>query len=77
MHPGWHAALTSTVTALRRVTQFTLPPVLDRRFLDLGGRKEELRPEERDELMTWVAFTRVGQSSKTSKSNFGVGRFRD
>lgn len=51
--PPWNAAL----AALRRVAGYTLPPALDRRILDLGERKEALSPEEREELMAWVAFT--------------------
>lgn len=51
--PAWPSA----VAALRRVAAYTLPPALDRRILDLGERKEELTPDEREELMAWVAFT--------------------
>jgi hypothetical protein len=44
-------------SVLRRVSNCTMPPALDRRMLDLGERKEMLTPEERDELMAWVAFS--------------------
>jgi hypothetical protein len=50
-------ALQATARALQRVADFTLTPELDRRFLELGERKESLSPEERAELLAWVAFT--------------------
>lgn len=53
----WQAAVSSSVAALRRVAGYTLPPELDRRVLELGERKETLTPEERAELLAWVAFT--------------------
>jgi hypothetical protein len=55
--PARQAAITSSVSALRRVAAYTLPPELDRRILDLGERKEQLTPEERAELHAWVEFT--------------------
>lgn len=57
MQPDWETALASTVTALRTVAGSTLPLPLGQRFLDLSERKEELGPEEQDELIAWVAFT--------------------
>jgi hypothetical protein len=50
--PATRAALTT----LRRVAAYRLPPALDRRLLDLGEREESLTPDERDELLAWVAF---------------------
>lgn len=55
--PAWKAALASSAAALRRLAGYTLPPELVRRILELGERKETLIPEERAELMAWVAFT--------------------
>ena len=53
----WQGALTASVAALRRVATYQLPVALDRRILNLGERKDSLTPEEREELMAWVAFT--------------------
>jgi hypothetical protein len=50
------AALTSAA-ALRRRAEYQLPAELDRRVLDLGERKDSLTPDERAELLAWVAFT--------------------
>jgi hypothetical protein len=50
------AALASA-SALRRLSADHLPPELDRRLLDLGERKESLTPDERAELLAWVAYT--------------------
>jgi hypothetical protein len=55
--PAWRAAVSSSVTAHRRVAAYTLPPALDARMLDLGERKESLTPTERDELLALVTFT--------------------
>lgn len=55
--PARQAALASSVTALRRLANYVLPPALDRRVLELGERKDELSADERAELMAWVAFT--------------------
>ena len=55
--PAWQTALSSSAAALRRLADYTLPPPLDRRILDLGERKEMLTPDERAELLAWVAFT--------------------
>ncbi len=50
-------ALASSAAALRRTAGYALPPELDRRLLDLGERKDALTPDERAELLAWVAFT--------------------
>jgi len=50
-------ALLSAVRVLRRAADSTFPPDLDRRFLDLGERRDGLTPDERAELLAWVAFT--------------------
>jgi hypothetical protein len=55
--PPREAALRTSASALRRASAYRLPPELDRRILDLGERKESLTPDERAELMAWVAFT--------------------
>jgi hypothetical protein len=55
--PAWQAALGYSAGALRRLANYTLPPALDQRILDLGERKDTLSPEERAELMAWVTFT--------------------
>jgi hypothetical protein len=62
--PAWHAALMSSVSALRRLAEYQLPPELDRRVLDLGERKESLTPAEREELLAWVAFTQQRSAEK-------------
>ncbi len=62
--PAWQTALSSSAAALRRLAEYTLPPPLDRRILDLGERKEMLTPDERDELLAWVAFTQQRSAEK-------------
>ncbi len=57
LEPAWQAALTSSVAALRRIAGYAIPPELDRRILELCERKETLTPDERAELLAWVAFT--------------------
>ena len=54
---GWKSAVEASTAALRRLVDYRLPPEFDRRILDLGERKESLTPDEREELMAWVAFT--------------------
>jgi hypothetical protein len=54
--PARRAALESAVAARQRLAASVLPPELDRRILDLGERKETLSPDERAELLAWVAF---------------------
>jgi len=55
--PSWQSALVSSTAALRRLAGYRLPPAFDRRMLELAGRKESLSPDERAELLEWVAFT--------------------
>lgn len=55
--PVRQEALTTSVSALRKLAEYKLAPELDRRILDLGERKETLTPEERAEYMAWVDFT--------------------
>ena len=55
--PDGRTALTTSTAALRRIAAYVLPPALDRRVLDLAERKESLTPDERVELLAWVAFT--------------------
>ncbi len=55
--PDRQHALTTSAAALRRTAGYALPPELDRRLLDLGERKHALTPDERAELLAWVAFT--------------------
>lgn len=55
--PVRRAALVSSASALRRMAGYAIPPALDRRILELGERKESLTPDERAELLAWVAFT--------------------
>ena len=62
--PDRHAALASSAAALRRVAAYALPPALDRRLLDLGERKDALTPDERAELLAWVAFTQQRSAEK-------------
>ncbi len=66
MNADWETALTSIAHVLQRVATSVLPRALDRRFLDLGERKEGLRPEEREELMAWVAFTQEHSIKKAA-----------
>ncbi|MFO0847092.1 MAG: hypothetical protein U0871_00840 [Gemmataceae bacterium] len=62
--PARHDALTASAAALRRFADYTLPPELDRRVLDLGERKDSLTADERAELMAWVAFTQQRSAEK-------------
>ncbi|QEL20839.1 hypothetical protein [Limnoglobus roseus] len=62
-----HDALAESVTALRRLADYTLPVELDRRILDLSQRKEDLTAEERAELLAWVQF-----SQQRSLEKFGA-----
>ncbi len=55
--PDQRAALATSAATLRRLAAYELPPELDRRIHDLGERKESLSPDERAELLAWVAFT--------------------
>jgi hypothetical protein len=55
--PDRQAALRSSAEALRRLANYILSPELDRRVLELGERKDTLTPNERAELLAWVAFT--------------------
>jgi len=55
--PAGNAALAISRSALRRLANYSLPPELDRRILDLGERKDLLSGDERAELLAWVAFT--------------------
>lgn len=64
VEPARQAALASSASALRRVASYALPPELDRRILDLGERKETLTPDERAELLAWVAFTQQRSAEK-------------
>ena len=57
LEPTWKGALTASVAAVRRLAEYQLPRELDRRILELGERKETLTPDERAELLVWVAFT--------------------
>jgi hypothetical protein len=57
IQPAGSAALAVSRSALRRLANYTLPPELDRRILDLGERKNSLSGDERAELLAWVAFT--------------------
>ncbi len=64
IEPEWRTALLSSVAALRRVANYTLPPELDRRGLELGERKDALTADERAELLAWVAFTQQRSAEK-------------
>jgi hypothetical protein len=74
--PGRNAALVSSVAALRRVAAYTLPPELDRRLLELGERKESLTPDERAELLAWVAFTQQ-RSAEKAEAELALRRLTD
>lgn len=62
--PAWRSALASSAAALRRLAGYALPAALDRRMLDLAERKESLSPDERAELLEWVAFTQQRAAEK-------------
>jgi hypothetical protein len=64
VEPAWKAAVAASVATLRRLADYQLPPELDRRILDLGERKESLTPDERAELLAWVAFTQERSAEK-------------
>jgi hypothetical protein len=62
--PTWKDAAATSAAALRRVAGYALPSALDRRLLDLGERKDALTPDERAELLAWVAFTQERSAEK-------------
>ena len=66
-------ALRSSAEALRRLADYSLPPELDHRILDLGERKETLTPDERAELLAWVAFTQQ-RSVETAEARVALRR---
>ena len=74
--PARNAALVSSAAALRRVAGYTLPPELDRRLLELGERKESLTPDERAELLAWVAFTQQ-RSAEKAEAELALRRLMD
>lgn len=49
-------ALRKCRDALRRIARYTLDPILDKRMLELGERKEFLDAAENAELLAFVAF---------------------
>jgi hypothetical protein len=55
--PDEKSALGSCRDALRRIAACRLDPVLDKRMLELGERKEFLDADEHAELMAFAAFT--------------------
>jgi hypothetical protein len=55
--PAVRDAVLASESTLRRIANYQLPEVLDRRILDLGERKDSLTGDERAELFAWVAFT--------------------
>jgi hypothetical protein len=55
--PDETRALRSCRNALRRIANYALDPILDRRMLEMGERKEFLDADEHAELMAFVAFT--------------------
>jgi hypothetical protein len=55
--PTVQSALQHVARALKRVSNYHLPPALDRRMQELGERKEYLGPAEHDELLALVTFT--------------------
>lgn len=55
--PQFEFALSSCVSALRRVAQYELDPGIDRRMLELGERKEFLDESEHGLLMSLVEFS--------------------
>ena len=64
IHPDQRAAVAKSVATHRRVAAYTLPPALDARLLDLGERKDQLTPAEREELLALVAFTQARSVEK-------------
>jgi hypothetical protein len=57
-------ALRSCIRTMQRLANYSLPPALDRRMLELGERKEFLDPNEHDELLALVAFTHERSAEK-------------
>ena len=74
--PAQRTALARSAAALRRLAAYTLPPELDRRILDLGERKETLTPDERAELLAWVAFTQE-RSAERLEAELALRRLTD
>jgi hypothetical protein len=54
--PQFRDALDACVIALPHLAAYELNPVLERRMLDLGERKEFLSPAEHEELLALVDF---------------------
>ncbi len=54
--PRFQQALDSCVSALRRVAAYQLEEPIQRRLMELSGKKEFLNDEEHDELMGLVDF---------------------
>ena len=59
-------AIRVSTAALKRWSNYQLPPELDRRILDLGERKESLTESERLEFMAWIEFTQQKSIDKLS-----------
>jgi hypothetical protein len=50
--------------ALQRLAEYRLPPALDRRLLWLSENKEQLTPDDRDELLAAVEFVQERAAEK-------------
>ena len=62
--PRLHAAVRSSVQALRQFANYTLPPVLNQQVRELGERKEYLQAAEHDHLLALVEFTQQRSREK-------------
>jgi hypothetical protein len=74
--PARNDALRTSARALRRLADYSLPPELDRRILELGERKDSLTPDERAELLAWVAFTQQ-RSIESAEARVALRRLAD
>jgi hypothetical protein len=73
VEPALKGAPTVSVVTLRRLADYKLPAEFDRRILDLGERKETLTPDERAELLAWVAFTQERSAEKLGRKSRCAG----
>ncbi len=54
--PSFRGAVDASITTLRRLADYEIPPSLDARLRELAERKDLLSSSEHDELLTLVEF---------------------
>ena len=71
-----YSALRDGVEALRLLSEYKLPPRLQRRMHELGENKEFLNTEEHAELMELAEFAE-GLSLEKRRANLALKRLRE